>query len=252
MGRSKKNKNKHRASHTPADAKRPANAKRPKRERFWIEDCADTVIPAGKTCRMEVLITRAELEDNYTNVPNANDKGNQETEDKTETKGIEKVHGDKKESEPAVEVKNELATKDENESDRETSPQDEAKDKDGNTTQNKTEKASSETTSPNKKIRLESPFNESKVSGDTKIEEETEKSDEHALKATDDDSIDNALVCVKRSAGSKQPIKKVRPLASEHAFRFYLVPSIFCNCHDSFSQRIISNPCQTAIVAMVF
>jgi hypothetical protein len=213
MGRSKKNKNKHRASHPPANTKRSANAKRPKRERFWIEDCADTVIPAGKTCRMEVLITRAELEDDYINVPNANEKGNQETEDKAE--GIEKVHdGDKEKFEPAVEVKNELAIKDENENDNKTSPQDEAKeDEDGNTTQNKAEKASSETTSPNKKIQLESPCSESKISGDTKIEEETKKSDEHTLKAVDDD-IDNALVCVKRSAGPKQPIKKVRPLAS--------------------------------------
>jgi hypothetical protein len=250
MGWSKKNKNKneHRASHPPANTKRSVNAIRPKRERFWIEDCADTVIPAGKTCRMEVLITRAELEDDYINVPNANEKGNQETEDKAE--GIEKVHdGDKEKSEPAVEVKNELAIKDENENDNKTSPQDEAKeDEDGNTTQNKAEKASSETTSPNKKIQLESPCSESKVSGDTKIEEETEKSDEHPLKAVDDD-IDNALVCVKRSAGSKQPLKKVRRILNIYIYSDFIS---YLNYHASFSRRIISNPCQTAIVEMVF
>jgi hypothetical protein len=211
MGRSKKNKNKHHALHPPGNAKR-GNAKRPKRERFWIEDCADTVIPPGKACRIEVLITRAELEDNYI-VPNANEKGNQETEDKAKAKGIEKGHGDKEESEPAVEVKNEVATKNESKSEYKTSPEDKAKDEDKSTKQNKSAKASSETTSPNEKIRPESPCSESKVIGGTKIEEETKNSDEYPSKAADD-SIENALVYVKRSAGSKQPIKKVRPLAS--------------------------------------
>jgi hypothetical protein len=205
------------------------------------------VIPVGKICQMEVLITRVELEDNYKLAPNAYD----EVKNKVATKQDEA----KDEHENMTQNESKMASSEpSNKKIRLESPcseskvigPDEAKDEHENMTQNESKKASSEPS--NKKIRLESPCSESKVIGDTKIEGETGNSDKHTLKAADD-KIENAQVRVKRSAGAKQRLKKVRSLASCTHIPILSRTSI---CHASFSQGIISNPSQTAIVEMVF
>jgi hypothetical protein len=74
MGRPKKNKGKWRH---PKGQKN----KRPKQERFWIEDCKETKVLEGKSCQMEVLITRIELTDDYRQVPKPAEKESEEKVD---------------------------------------------------------------------------------------------------------------------------------------------------------------------------
>ena len=80
MGRSKKNKRKRgQGSHHQSNRKpnnHGASSKRRKQGRFWIEDCQDTTAPKGVDCKVEVLITRVELFDDYTQAPKPKDNTN--------------------------------------------------------------------------------------------------------------------------------------------------------------------------------
>lgn len=86
MGRSKMNHHGKRhqggtaAGSTKSEPKHPPNSrphKKLKRERFWVEDCKETTLPAnasgnessGALLSLEVLITRSDLTDDYRQIP---------------------------------------------------------------------------------------------------------------------------------------------------------------------------------------
>lgn len=95
MGRPKKNKRKHpsNSKFNKHNQKHFHKNKRQKKERFWIEDCEETTAPEGYS-QMEVLITRVELTDDYTQKPkapidkkaqgDANDEAEEKTSDEKE------------------------------------------------------------------------------------------------------------------------------------------------------------------------
>lgn len=70
MGRSKKGKKRHGSHHPGRDQSNSQNwNKKPRKgkwQRFWIEDCPDTKVVPDRKYPLQVLITRVELTDDYT------------------------------------------------------------------------------------------------------------------------------------------------------------------------------------------
>ena len=120
MGRSKKNMKRRAASYPLSSCQESKRKRWKQRERFWIEDCPETGAAAGgRKYIIEILITRIELTDDYTQVPQDPQERQQQRatsgasdEENIEGKPKANAHGEEHEAEPLkIESCRELATK---------------------------------------------------------------------------------------------------------------------------------------------
>ncbi len=101
--RNKNKKKRQRQKQNKWQKQNQSNPKRRKMERYWIEDCCDTVLPKtnGYIPSLELLITRSTLNDNYVPAPAEADSTNQSL-----SKSSESTHDEETESPQVVDNQN--------------------------------------------------------------------------------------------------------------------------------------------------
>jgi hypothetical protein len=221
MGRSQKNKKRNAPPNFPKN-------KRRKQERFWIENCAETKVPEGQTCQMEVLITRVELTDDYRQVPKqtrpAKDEPNGDAEDEGSTKK-ERPGGDKNKAKGSKaqdtivkdETSNEKSPPVPHEKVEASKLPEEQQDSEieKSTGENILEiKATGKVEQEDNAVETSKQLSDN-ADGTKKSKEEDDFGPLDVVNRSSQATVETAVVCVKRSKSAKRPIKKVSQITSK-------------------------------------